>query len=157
MTEDMLWEQEKVLARLGTTEEAAQVRAKMQSSSLISDMQAFKVPSSSPTFNSLTSPLFSLCSIDLPPLQQAKSGWLQLLVLVPLFLPPLLSLSPPSLPPSLHPSLPPSPPHFLRPRLLTLAVYWKTLSGGILQEIGSKTLEKKPTCWKQERQLLTLV
>ena len=60
MTEDMLWEQEKVLARLGTTEEAAQVRAKMQSSSLISDMQAFKVPSSSPT-------LTSLFSINLPP------------------------------------------------------------------------------------------
>lgn len=42
MTEDMLWEQERVLARLGTSEEAARVRAKMQSSSLISDMQAFK-------------------------------------------------------------------------------------------------------------------
>ena len=55
MTEDMLWEQEKVLARLGTTEEAAQVRAKMQSSSLISDMQAFKVPFFPPTLTSLTS------------------------------------------------------------------------------------------------------
>ena len=42
MTEDMLWEQERVLARLGTSEEAARVRAKMQSSSLISDIQAFK-------------------------------------------------------------------------------------------------------------------
>ena len=36
-------EQERVLARLGTSEEAAILRAKMQSSSLISDMQAFKV------------------------------------------------------------------------------------------------------------------
>ena len=43
MTEDMLWEQATVLARLGTSEEAARVRAKMQSSSLLSDMQAFKV------------------------------------------------------------------------------------------------------------------
>ena len=59
MTEDMLWEQEKVLARLGTTEEAAQVRAKMQSSSLISDMQAFKVSFFPPTLTSLTSPLCS--------------------------------------------------------------------------------------------------
>ena len=43
MTEDMLWEQATVLAMLGTTEEAARVRAKMQSTSLLSDMQAFKV------------------------------------------------------------------------------------------------------------------
>lgn len=39
----MLWEQQSVLSKLGTSEEAAQVRAKMQSSSLTSDMQAFKV------------------------------------------------------------------------------------------------------------------
>ena len=31
------------MAKLGTTEEAARLRAKMQSSSLMSDMQAFKV------------------------------------------------------------------------------------------------------------------
>ena len=43
MTEDMLWEQATVLAKLGTSEEAARVRAKMQSTSLLSDMQAFKV------------------------------------------------------------------------------------------------------------------
>ena len=43
MTEDMLWEQQNVLAKLGTSREAAQVRAKMQSLSLLSDMQAFKV------------------------------------------------------------------------------------------------------------------
>ena len=43
MTEDMLTEQANILSRLGTSEEAAKVRAKMQSSSLISDMQAFKV------------------------------------------------------------------------------------------------------------------
>ena len=43
MTEDMLTEQANVLSRLGTSEEAARVRAKMQSSSLLSDMQAFKV------------------------------------------------------------------------------------------------------------------
>ena len=43
MTEDMLWEQAAVLAKLGTSEEAARVRAKMQSTSLLSDMQAFKV------------------------------------------------------------------------------------------------------------------
>ena len=42
MTEDMLLEQATVLAKLGTSEEAARVRAKMQSSSLLSDMQAFK-------------------------------------------------------------------------------------------------------------------
>ena len=39
----MLWEQQSVLSKLGTSEEAAQVRAKMQSMSLLSDMQAFKV------------------------------------------------------------------------------------------------------------------
>ena len=38
-----MWEQQTVLAKLGTSEEAARVRAKMQSSSLLSDMQAFKV------------------------------------------------------------------------------------------------------------------
>ena len=43
MTEDMMLEQASVLANLGTSEEAAMVRAKMQSSSLISDMEAFKV------------------------------------------------------------------------------------------------------------------
>ena len=43
MTEDMLWEQAAVLSRLGTSKEAARVRAKMQSTSLLSDMQAFKV------------------------------------------------------------------------------------------------------------------
>ncbi|XP_019854969.1 PREDICTED: rab3 GTPase-activating protein catalytic subunit-like, partial [Amphimedon queenslandica] len=42
LTEDMLWEQQSVLSKLGTSEEAAQVRAKMQSMSLLSDMQAFK-------------------------------------------------------------------------------------------------------------------
>eukprot|EP00731_Ephydatia_muelleri_P020222 Em0012g1047a len=42
MTEDMMWEQQGVLAKLGTSEEAARVRAKMQSLSLVSDMQAFK-------------------------------------------------------------------------------------------------------------------
>ena len=45
MTEDMLAEQENVLATLGTSEEAGRVRAKMQSGSLLSDMQAFKVMS----------------------------------------------------------------------------------------------------------------
>ena len=39
----MLWEQQSVLSKLGTSVEAAHVRAKMQSMSLISDMQAFKV------------------------------------------------------------------------------------------------------------------
>lgn len=43
MTEDMLAEQETILAKLGTSEEAGRVRAKMQSGSLLSDMQAFKV------------------------------------------------------------------------------------------------------------------
>lgn len=43
MTEDMMWEQQSVLAKLGTSGEAAKVRAKMQSTSLLSDMQAFKV------------------------------------------------------------------------------------------------------------------
>lgn len=43
MTEDMMAEQETILARLGTSEEAGRVRAKMQSGSLLSDMQAFKV------------------------------------------------------------------------------------------------------------------
>ncbi len=43
MTEDMMWEQQNILSRLGTSEQAAKVRAKMQSTSLLCDMQAFKV------------------------------------------------------------------------------------------------------------------
>ena len=43
LTEDMILEQEKLMAKLGTTEEAAKIRAKLQSGSLLSDMQAFKV------------------------------------------------------------------------------------------------------------------
>ena len=43
MTEDMMWEQQNILSRLATSKQAARVRAKMQSTSLLSDMQAFKV------------------------------------------------------------------------------------------------------------------
>jgi len=43
MTEDMMWEQQSILSKLGTSQEAAKVRAKMQTTSLLSDMQAFKV------------------------------------------------------------------------------------------------------------------
>ena len=43
MTEDMLEEHAEVLAQLGTTTEGAELRAKMQSACLLSDMQAFKV------------------------------------------------------------------------------------------------------------------
>ncbi|XP_074597840.1 RAB3 GTPase activating protein subunit 1 [Brevipalpus obovatus] len=42
MTEDMLQEHAKILSELGTSPEAAALRAKMQSASLISDMEAFK-------------------------------------------------------------------------------------------------------------------
>lgn len=42
LTEDVLMEQQDVMTRLGTSEEAAKVRAQMQSASLISDMEAFK-------------------------------------------------------------------------------------------------------------------
>ena len=42
LTEDVLIEQQDVMTRLGTSEEAARVRAQMQSASLISDMEAFK-------------------------------------------------------------------------------------------------------------------
>ena len=43
LTEVHVWEQQAVMAKLGTSEEATRLRAKMQSSSLMSDMQAFKV------------------------------------------------------------------------------------------------------------------
>ena len=43
MTEDMLEEHAEVLANLGTTVEGAELRAKMQSACLLSDMEAFKV------------------------------------------------------------------------------------------------------------------
>lgn len=43
MTEDMLQEHAEVLSQLGTTQEGARVRAQMQSASLLSDMEAFKV------------------------------------------------------------------------------------------------------------------
>ncbi|XP_071844702.1 rab3 GTPase-activating protein catalytic subunit-like isoform X2 [Apostichopus japonicus] len=42
MTEDMLEEHAEVLAKLGTTSEGAELRAKMQSACLLSDMGAFK-------------------------------------------------------------------------------------------------------------------
>ena len=62
MTEDMLWEQQDVLSRLGTSQEAAHVRAKMQSLSLLSDMQAFKVSGQIHDHTSLFSVSNSLCS-----------------------------------------------------------------------------------------------
>ena len=43
LTEDMMAEQEHVLSKLGTSEEAAHIRARLQAASLLSDMQAFKV------------------------------------------------------------------------------------------------------------------
>ncbi|KAH3761819.1 rab3 GTPase-activating protein catalytic subunit [Pelomyxa schiedti] len=42
MTEDMITEYESVLSRLGTSMEGSRLRARMQSASLLSDMQAFK-------------------------------------------------------------------------------------------------------------------
>ncbi|KAJ1564201.1 Rab3 GTPase-activating protein catalytic subunit, partial [Cladochytrium tenue] len=42
MTEDMIKEQELMFERLGTTEEAARIRARLQSSHLKSDMESFK-------------------------------------------------------------------------------------------------------------------
>lgn len=42
MTEDMVQEQARVLAEVGTSPEAAELRARMQSASLMSDMEAFK-------------------------------------------------------------------------------------------------------------------
>ncbi|KAJ3287456.1 Rab3 GTPase-activating protein catalytic subunit, partial [Borealophlyctis nickersoniae] len=42
MTEDMLREQEDMFERLGTTPEAARLRARMQCAQLLSDMEAFK-------------------------------------------------------------------------------------------------------------------
>lgn len=48
MTEDMLEEQAEILTQLGTSEEGARVRAQMQSASLLSDMEAFKVKDMDP-------------------------------------------------------------------------------------------------------------
>ncbi|KAJ8320495.1 hypothetical protein KUTeg_002082 [Tegillarca granosa] len=42
MTEDMLDEHAEILAKLGTSSEGAQIRARMQSASLLSDMESFK-------------------------------------------------------------------------------------------------------------------
>jgi hypothetical protein len=46
MTEDMLQAHADVLTQLGTSEEGARIRAQMQSASLLSDMEAFKVKDS---------------------------------------------------------------------------------------------------------------
>lgn len=43
MTEDMLQEHADILTQLGTTEEGSRIRAEMQSGTLLSDMEAFKV------------------------------------------------------------------------------------------------------------------
>ena len=45
MTEDLLQEHADILTQLGTSEEGARIRAQMQSASLMSDMEAFKVAS----------------------------------------------------------------------------------------------------------------
>src|SRR5690606_31102389 len=42
MTEDMISQQQEVFANLGTSKEASQIRARMQSATLLSDMQSFK-------------------------------------------------------------------------------------------------------------------
>eukprot|EP01027_Heterolobosea_sp_BB2_P001646 GEZU01002465.1.p1 GENE.GEZU01002465.1~~GEZU01002465.1.p1 ORF type:complete len:269 (-),score=93.88 GEZU01002465.1:31-837(-) len=42
MTEDMIMQQQEVFSKLGTSEEATRIRARMQSASMLSDMQAFK-------------------------------------------------------------------------------------------------------------------
>ncbi|KAJ3039181.1 Rab3 GTPase-activating protein catalytic subunit [Rhizophlyctis rosea] len=42
MTEDMIREQEQIFERLGTSDEAARIRARMQCAQLTSDMEAFK-------------------------------------------------------------------------------------------------------------------
>ena len=47
MTEDMVLDQENVLRSLGTTAISAKIRARMQSSAVISDMQAFKAANAS--------------------------------------------------------------------------------------------------------------
>ena len=39
----MLVEQQDILQQLGTSDEAARIRAQMQSASLLSDMESFKV------------------------------------------------------------------------------------------------------------------
>ena len=46
MTEDMLDQHASVLVNLGTSDDAALLRAKIQSASLLSDMQSFKVSGS---------------------------------------------------------------------------------------------------------------
>lgn len=43
MTEDMLEQHASVLVNLGSSDDAALLRAKIQSASLLSDMQSFKV------------------------------------------------------------------------------------------------------------------
>jgi hypothetical protein len=43
MTEDMLEQHASVLVNLGSSDDAALIRAKIQSASLLSDMQSFKV------------------------------------------------------------------------------------------------------------------
>lgn len=42
LTEDMIEEQQEILASLGSSKEATAMRARMQSASLLSDMSAFK-------------------------------------------------------------------------------------------------------------------
>ncbi|XP_004347355.2 hypothetical protein CAOG_04608 [Capsaspora owczarzaki ATCC 30864] len=42
MTEDMVYEQQQILIKLGESEEGARIRVRMQASSLLSDMEAFK-------------------------------------------------------------------------------------------------------------------
>jgi hypothetical protein len=51
MTEDMVNQQAEVFESLGTSDEAAKIRAQLQSAHLISDMQAFKAANPKAVFN----------------------------------------------------------------------------------------------------------
>ena len=59
MTEDLLEEQSEALAKLGTSAEGANLRARMQSACLLSDMESFKVSSGQ---NTLFHSIYVLCS-----------------------------------------------------------------------------------------------
>ena len=51
MTEDMVKQQAEVFESLGTSDDAAKIRAQLQSAHLLSDMQAFKAANPKAVFN----------------------------------------------------------------------------------------------------------
>ena len=67
VTEDQLAELSEVMMQLGSVEAGAEIRAKMQSASLLSDMESFKVE--------MSTNLFFFCTLHVPRSQECQHNY----------------------------------------------------------------------------------